>query len=107
MPRHGLGEAEPVGTPGAQEVVPGPQVGAELGIVPGATALVVVPDVTNGIIGVHDIAVVPEAVPTPSLALPDIMLHERVKVIVEVSPGRRRAIDRAPGRTEDPAGMVV
>jgi len=58
------GHAENVRATRAQKRIPEPEVGRELGIVPRVTAHVVSPNVPGGIVGVHHVPVIPEAVPS-------------------------------------------
>ena len=71
---HRLRHAEDIGATGAEEAVPQPHVGHQLGIVPGHAADIVAPDVAGGFVGMHDVAEVPEAVP---VALLHLLLIER------------------------------
>ena len=61
--RHGLRHPPDIAAPRAQEVVPEPHRRGQLSIVPGETAHIVAPGVPLWIIGMHDVAIVPEAVP--------------------------------------------
>ncbi|GJC96757.1 hypothetical protein ColKHC_05583 [Colletotrichum higginsianum] len=94
----GLGEAVDVLAAGAEEVVPEEQVRRELRVVPGVAADVVAPLVAVRVVGVDEVAVVPEAVP---LALLDLLLveaEEEVEVLLDVGldPGPRRRRRRRP-----------
>ncbi len=60
---HGFGEAEDVGAAGTEEGIPGDHIGALFGVIPGETAEVIFPGVAGGVVSVHDVAEVPEAVP--------------------------------------------
>ncbi len=103
VPGHGLGEAEDVGAAGAHVREPEPQVGRELGVVPGVAADVVAPLVAGGVVGVHDVAVVPEAVPAALLHLVLVVGEEEVEVVLDLrlgarwsGPARRTACRRRP-----------
>ena len=71
MACHGCCHAEDITAAGAQEVIPQPHGGGKLGIVPGKAAHVVAPIPTLIIIRVHQVSVVPEAIPLISF---DILL---------------------------------
>ncbi|GKT86451.1 hypothetical protein Ct61P_04301 [Colletotrichum tofieldiae] len=79
-----LGEPVDVLAAGAEEVVPEEQVGGELRVVPGVAANVVAPLVTVRVVGVDEVAVVPEAVPLALLHLALVELEEEVKVLLDV-----------------------
>ena len=64
MPRHGLGESKNIGTPRAQKRIPQPHIRPQFGVVPSHPAQVVTPHMTIRIITVHEIAEIPEAIPT-------------------------------------------
>ncbi len=98
---HGLCEAEDVGASGAQVGVPEPEVGRELGVVPGVAADVVAPLVPGGVVRVHDVAVVPEAVPAAHLDLVLVVREQEVQVVLDLRPGRGGAVDRGEEAAED------
>src|SRR5699024_1090429 len=72
-PGHRLREPERVGGAGAQVVVPEPQVGGQLRVVPRVPAHVVAPHVPVAVVGVHHVAVVPESVPGPLVHLVQVV----------------------------------
>ena len=86
--RHRLGEAEHVGAAGAQEVEPQPDVGRQLRVVPGVAADVVAPHVPVGVVGVHHVAVVPEAVPAVLLPLSMIEIEQPVESLFDAAATR-------------------
>lgn len=103
VPGHGLGEAEDVGAAGAQVGVPEPEVRGELGVVPGIAADVVPPGVPGGVVGVHDVAVVPEAVPAALLHLVLVVGEEEVEVVLDLRLGGGGAVGLGvEARAEDP-----
>ena len=81
---HGFGEPECIGAAGAQEIEPQPQVGGELGVVPGEAADVVAPLVAVEVIGVHDVAVVPESVPAALILLAAVEIEHPVEALFEL-----------------------
>ena len=96
VPGHGLGEPEDVGPAGAQVGVPEPQVGGEFGVVPGIAADVVPPHMPVEIVGVHHVAVVPEAVPAALLHLAGVEVEEEVQPVLQLGPRRGAAVHRSP-----------
>ncbi len=71
--RHGLRHAENIGAAGPQKHVPKPHLGHQFVIVPGVAAHIVAPDMAEAVVGMHHVAVMPEAVP---VALLDFLLIE-------------------------------
>ncbi|PAV70190.1 hypothetical protein WR25_07701 [Diploscapter pachys] len=104
MARHRLCHAEHVGAAGAQIGVPEPQVARQLAIVPGETADVVAPDVPVIVIAVHDVAIIPEAVPATLLDLADVEIQfaRRARFDAAAHAGARRR-----GRPPDAEDMGV
>ena len=60
---HRLSHGPKSGVGGAEEVVPEHHVGGEFGIVPGIATHIVFPGMSLGIVVVHHVAIVPEAIP--------------------------------------------
>ena len=69
---HGAGEAVNLIVPGAQEGQPVDIGVAQLGVVPGKAPHIIPPAVADRVVGVHHVAVIPEAVPLALLHLPDV-----------------------------------
>src|SRR5690606_8674698 len=80
VPAHGFGHAEDIVPARAEEVIPKPKVGRQFGVVPGETADVVPPHMPVVIVGVHDVAVVPESVPAMLLDLLFVMVNVEGKL---------------------------
>ncbi|KAF1073003.1 MAG: hypothetical protein GAK45_00038 [Pseudomonas citronellolis] len=105
VPGHRLGHTEHVGTPAAQEVVPEPQVGAQLGVVPGVAADVVAPGVPPLVVGVHDIAEVPETVPAALFDLVAVEVEIEVQLFFDALLASTTRLCRRPAGAEHPGGV--
>ncbi len=64
MAAHSLCHAPDILAACAQEAIPKPEIRAKLGVVPCVAADIVFPLVAHGVVGVHEIAIIPEAVPS-------------------------------------------
>ena len=93
---HRLGEAKQVRPAGTQVGIPEPEIRREFRIVPGVTAHVVAPHVAVAVVGVHDVAIVPEAVPMALLHLLPVIIELPVEAILDRRLGRRGAVGQAP-----------
>ena len=94
--RHGGGHSPQVGVGRAQELIPQPEVAAELGIVPGIAAHIVAPRVAHGVVGMHYVAVVPEAIPAVFLYGVLIEVGVVVEAVFHYRAGRSGAVGQSP-----------
>ena len=101
-----LGEAEEVGAAAAQVAVPEPEGRAEFGVVPRMAAPVVVPDVACRRVGVHEVAILPEAVPGAVVYLALIVGKDRIEAVLEGLLEGRGAVGEAPD-AKDTRGVDV
>ena len=104
VPRHGFGEAEQARVAGAQDAEPQPQVGRQFAIVPGEAANIVAPLVPVRVIGVHDVAMVPEAIPAATIDFGFVEGSEIADLVLDPRLHRGGAIGQAPG-AKDVRGM--
>ncbi len=94
--RHRLGHAEHIGASGAQIAVPEEHIRLQFRIVPGETADIVTPDMPVGVIGMHDVAIVPEPVPLPRVYLVEIIVELVGQAVFDQGARWRRGIRQAP-----------
>ena len=83
---HCDGHVPDVFTAAAQEHVPEPHVGGELGVVPGEASDVVVPHAADIVHGVHEVAEVPEAVPLELFHILLVYADDLVKPVLHGCP---------------------
>ena len=107
VPRHRLGKAENIRPAAAEKIKPQPEIGRQLGVVPRVAADVVAPLAAVGVVGVHDIAVVPKTKPPALLLLPAIEIEIRGQLILDRRLGRRRAVHRIPELSKDAARLQI
>ena len=93
---HGFGHAEGVGPAGAEEGVPEEHVGHKLGVGPGPAADIVAPVMAAGVVVVHHVAEVPEAVPFALVDLVAIVREELIELILDPVEGGGGAVGEAP-----------
>ena len=60
---HGFGHSPDILTSRTQERVPKPHGGSQLRIVPSVATYIVLPRVAHGVVGMHQVAIVPETIP--------------------------------------------
>src|ERR1035438_2554469 len=96
VPRVCLGEAEQVGPAAAQVAIPEPQRRAQFRVVPRMAAPVVMPHVARRRVGVHEVAILPEAVPGAVVDLPLIESKHGIKPVFDGFPERSGAVGQAP-----------
>ncbi len=105
MPRHRFGKPEDVSATRAQEGEPQPDVSRELGVVPREPADVVAPRVAVGVVRVHHIAIVPEAVPASLVLLAMVEIEHPAEAAFDLLELRCRGRRRREGSAEY-AGFV-
>ena len=87
MTGHCSGHTPDVVSTCAQEVVPQPHWRGQLGVIPGKTAYIVTPFLALIIVGVHDIAVVPESIPFVALNVSLISLDVTLESLLNLICG--------------------
>ena len=106
VPGHGFGQTEGVGPARAQEVVPQPVIGQQLGVVPGPAADVVFVLMARLVVLAHHVAVVPESIPAALVHLVVIEVEGVIQLVFERAPGGCGTVRQAP-ETEGPVGVVI
>ena len=101
-----FGQTEEIGAATAKVAVPEPERRAEFGIVPGVAAPVVVPDVARRGVGVHEVAILPEAVPGTVVDLALVVGEHGVESVFDGFLERSGAVGQTP-RAEDAGGVDV
>ena len=74
MTGHGLGHSPDIAAPRPEEVIPEPHRRGQFRIIPRKTAHIITPRLPFVVVGMHDVAIVPEAIP---LVILDIALIVR------------------------------
>ena len=96
MAGHRFGEAECTRPAAAQHIIPKPQVGRQFAIGPGIAADIIAPDVPILVIRVHDVAMVPEAIPAAPVDLFGIEIDQIDQLILDPRLQRAGAVGQAP-----------
>ena len=103
--RHRLRQPEDVGSTRAQEGIPQPGVGPQLGVVPRHAAEVVTPDVPLAVEGMHYVAIVPKPIPVALVHLADVEVESGVEAAFDDGLEWRRCVAHAP--SAERAHLVV
>ena len=93
---HCLGKREYVLPAGSYKRVPQPQCRNKLGALPCVAAEIVTPAVTLCVIGVHNVAVIPQAVPAALLNFIFVEVERLIHFVLKPLFKRRRAVWQAP-----------
>src|SRR5215469_13373912 len=96
VPCHRLRHSKGLCAPGSQEVIPEPDIGPQFGVVPREAADIVSPRVPGTIVGMHHVAVIPEAIPVPLFNFLVIEGKGRVKMIFDRGARTSRTVGKTP-----------
>ena len=100
---HSLGHAPDILAACAEEAVPQPQVRAKFGVIPRIAADVVFPFVAHGVVGVHEVAIMPEAI--PAVLLYSVLIE--IDVLLETVFDLGTIFGRTVRQTPDTKGAAV
>src|SRR5574344_428036 len=64
MPCHSLGESPNITASASKETIPQPHICPQFGIIPGKPAYIVSPLMTDRIVGMHEISIIPKSIPS-------------------------------------------
>ena len=106
MPGHGFSHTPNIKTPGTQEIIPQPHIRSQFRIVPGKSSDIITPGMTNGVISMHHITVIPETVPFVLFDCFLIEVNVSIQAVFYTSTEWSAAVRKAPC-SESLAGMKI
>jgi len=104
---HGLSQLEGCWVARAQEGVPQPVVWGQLGVVPGVSANIVLPAVAGYVLGVHEVAVVPEPIPVVGFHHLVVVDDAAVQLVFDPVQGGLASVGQAPVGAKGPCFFEI
>ena len=103
--RHRLSQGENVFSPGSHELQPQPVGRNQFCLLPGKPADIIFPCMAVRVIGMPEIAIVKEAIPSALVALLEIIVNRAVEIILQRPAALRRPVGQTPF-TKRPSRLV-